>query len=33
MGHYDVAPLKATLERLVDVDRISVGEMRFRVAR
>ncbi len=28
---YDVAPLKATLERLVDFDRINAGEMRFSV--
>ncbi|WP_371833429.1 patatin-like phospholipase family protein [Ferirhizobium litorale] len=28
---YDVSPLKATLERLVDFDRINSGEMRFAV--
>ncbi|MGO7209501.1 patatin-like phospholipase family protein [Rhizobium ruizarguesonis] len=28
---YDVAPLKATLERLVDFDRINTGAMRFSV--
>ena len=28
---YDVAPLKATLERLVDFDRINAGAMRFSV--
>jgi NTE family protein len=31
MSHYDVAPLKATLERLVDFDRINAGQMRFSV--
>lgn len=31
MSHYDVAPLKATLERLVDFDRINAGDMRFSV--
>jgi NTE family protein len=32
MSHYDVAPLKATLERLVDFDRINTGNnMRFSV--
>ena len=31
LSHYDVAPLKATLERLVDFDRINAGEMRFSV--
>jgi NTE family protein len=31
MSHYDVAPLKATLERLVDFDRINAGAMRFSV--
>jgi NTE family protein len=29
VSHYDVAPLKVTLERLVDFDRINAGEMRF----
>jgi NTE family protein len=29
VSHYDVAPLKVTLERLVDFDRISAGNMRF----
>jgi NTE family protein len=29
MSHYDVAPLKTTLERLVDFDRINAGDMRF----
>ena len=28
---YDVSPLKETLERLVDFDRINSGEMRFSV--
>jgi NTE family protein len=32
MSHYDIAPLKATLERLVDFDRINAGDMRFSVA-
>jgi NTE family protein len=31
MSHYDVAPLKATLERLVDFDRINARDMRFSV--
>jgi NTE family protein len=31
VSHYDVAPLKATLERLVDFDRINAREMRFSV--
>jgi NTE family protein len=31
LSHYDVAPLKATLERLVDFDRINAGAMRFSV--
>ena len=31
LSDYDVAPLKATLERLVDFDRINGGEMRFSV--
>jgi NTE family protein len=31
LSHYDVAPLKATLERLVDFDRINAGTMRFSV--
>ena len=30
-SYYDTAPLKATLERLVDFDRINAGEMRFSV--
>jgi NTE family protein len=30
-SYYDNAPLKATLERLVDFDRINSGEMRFSV--
>jgi NTE family protein len=30
-SYYDVAPLKATLERLVDFDRINAGDMRFSV--
>jgi NTE family protein len=30
-GYYDSAPLKATLERLVDFDRINAGEMRFSI--
>src|ERR1700752_864076 len=29
VSHYDVGPLKATLERLVDFDRINAGHMRF----
>ncbi len=31
LSYYDVAPLKATLERLVDFDRINAGIMRFSV--
>jgi NTE family protein len=31
LSFYDVSPLKATLERLVDFDRINAGEMRFSV--
>jgi NTE family protein len=31
LSHYDVAPLRATLERLVDFDRINAGGMRFSV--
>ena len=31
MSFYDVAPLKATLERLVDFDLINAGAMRFSV--
>jgi NTE family protein len=31
ISYYDVAPLKATLERLVDFDRINAGAMRFSV--
>ena len=31
VSHYNVAPLKATLERLVDFDRINAGNMRFSV--
>jgi NTE family protein len=31
MSHYDVAPLKSTLERLVDFDRLNAGPMRFSV--
>jgi NTE family protein len=31
VSYYDVAPLKATLERLVDFDRINAGAMRFSV--
>ena len=31
VSHYDVAPLKATLERLVDFDRINAGDIRFSV--
>ena len=30
-SYYDTAPLKSTLERLVDFDRINAGEMRFSV--
>jgi NTE family protein len=30
-SYYDTAPLKATLERLVDFERISAGEMRFSI--
>ena len=30
-SHYDTTPLRATLERLVDFDRINAGEMRFSV--
>jgi NTE family protein len=30
-SYYDTAPLKATLERLVDFDRINAGHMRFSV--
>ena len=30
-SYYDSAPLKATLERLIDFDRINAGEMRFSV--
>jgi NTE family protein len=30
-SYYDSAPLKATLERLVDFDRINTGDMRFSV--
>jgi NTE family protein len=30
-SYYDSAPLKATLERLVDFDRINAGEMRFSI--
>lgn len=30
-GYYDSAPLKATLERLVDFDRINAKEMRFSI--
>jgi NTE family protein len=30
-SYYDTAPLKATLERLVDFDRINAGRMRFSV--
>jgi NTE family protein len=29
LSFYDVAPLRATLERLVDFDRLNAGEMRF----
>ncbi len=31
VSHYDIAPLKATLERLVDFDRINAGGTRFSV--
>jgi len=31
LSYYDVAPLRATLERLVDFDRINAGTMRFSV--
>src|SRR3954471_23769105 len=31
LSYYDVAPLKATLERLVDFDRLNEGDMRFSV--
>ena len=31
LSYYDVAPLRATLERLVDFDRINDGQMRFSV--
>jgi NTE family protein len=31
LSYYDVAPLKATLERLVDFDRINAGAVRFSV--
>jgi NTE family protein len=31
VSYYDVSPLKATLERLVDFDRINAGGMRFSV--
>ena len=31
VSHYDTAPLRATLGRLVDFDRINSGEMRFSV--
>ena len=30
-SYYDTAPLKATLERLVDFDRINAGETRFSI--
>jgi NTE family protein len=30
-SHYDTAPLKSTLERLIDFDRINAGETRFSV--
>jgi NTE family protein len=30
-SYYDTAPLRATLERLVDFDRINAGEMRFSI--
>jgi NTE family protein len=31
VSHYDVAPLRTTLERLVDFDRVNAGNMRFSV--
>jgi NTE family protein len=31
VSHYNVAPLKITLERMVDFDRINAGKMRFSV--
>ncbi len=31
LSYYETAPLKATLERLADFDRINDGEMRFSV--
>ena len=31
LSFYDTAPLKATLERLVDFDRVNAGQMRFSV--
>jgi NTE family protein len=31
LSHYDVTPLRTTLERLVDFDRINAGAMRFSV--
>jgi NTE family protein len=31
LSHYDTSPLKQTLERLVDFDRINSGQMRFSV--
>jgi NTE family protein len=31
LSYYDITPLKATLERLADFDRINSGEMRFSV--
>src|SRR5256886_1947092 len=31
VSYYDVAPLKSTLERLVDFDRINAGSIRFSV--
>jgi hypothetical protein len=31
LSFYDVAPLRATLERLVDFDRLNAGAMRFSV--
>src|SRR6202008_1925391 len=30
-SHYDTAPLKSTLERLIDFDRINAGQMRFSI--
>jgi len=30
-SYYDTRPLRATLERLVDFDRINIGSMRFSV--